>query len=583
MKHYAGPLLFFLLAYLLPLGWRPMVAPDEHRYALVPRGMIESGDWVAPRLASLVYSEKPVLGYQMTAVSFKIFGENQFALRFPVALSAGLCALLLTLFLRRFTGEDKLAALGALLFLAGGMVYGVGTFAVLDMQLTMFVTGTMVCFLPACLEPKFNRQKVVLLLLAGVFAGLAFLTKGFIAFAVPAVTIVPFLIWEKRWKDFLILPWLPLAAALLVAAPWALLVHRVDPDFWRYFVVEEHLNRFFGGADADHIEPFWALIPALVIGALPAGLLAPYAMVGFLGKKDELMKKSYIRYTLCYALFPFLFFSASSGKLPTYVLPCMAPLAVLGAVGLAAYFRKGGEHRTFRWLTAALGMLLMVVAVLGCVGRVLLPRCWDALNAAPWLPDPVPTGLAALAVFIWGGMLWAGRRQPWRFPLAAFFAGMVPVIIFGQLVIPERALGDKAPNAALTELGRHIPPGAILAMHRSMFHAAAWVYNRSDILLVGSPGELDYGLMRGDGRVRFMKPAEYQAFLLRPDRPELVFLTRERSDDYLPEAAPEHREFRLDGVRLLVFGAARSGRVSLPSDATSGLAGAAARHAGPGE
>lgn len=558
MKYYAAPLLLFLFAYLIPLDWRPMVTPDEHRYALVPREMIESGNYLQPRLVGLAYSEKPALGYQMTALSFRLLGENNFALRFPVALSAGFCAFLLTLLLRRFTGEDKLAALGALLFLTGGLVYGVGTFAVLDMQLTMFVTGVLACFLPACLEEKFNRVKIVLLLLAGVFAGLAFLTKGFIAFAVPAVVIVPFLVWEKRWKDFLILPWLPLAGVLLVALPWSLAIHRADGDFWNYFFWEEHINRFFGHNNPDHESPFWSLIPVLVLGILPAGLLAPYAVVGLWPKRRELLKESYIRFLLCFAVFPFLFFSASSGKLPTYILPCMVPLAALGAIGLAMYFRRGGGHRAFRYLTATLGMALMIFAVLTFAARLIVPGYVEAIQTAAWLPNAWLLGLTALAVFAWGLALFLGRKKPWKWALTAFFAGMVPVIVFGQLMIPEGAFGDKTPNAALRELGAEIKPDSILVVHRSVVHAAAWVLHRNDLILVESQGEFDYGLKRPEGAGRLLAMKEFNELLHRPGRPEIAYLSRDRSNHnlrryYLLDPIPPHHTRVANQIRLFTF------------------------------
>ena len=50
MKLYWAPLLFFIFAYLAPLGFRPMVTPDEFRYAEIPREMIESGNWTSPTL-----------------------------------------------------------------------------------------------------------------------------------------------------------------------------------------------------------------------------------------------------------------------------------------------------------------------------------------------------------------------------------------------------------------------------------------------------------------------------------------------------------------------------------------------------
>lgn len=51
-------LLFFTVVYLLPLGVRPLLIPDEPRHAEIPREMIISGDWVLPHFKR-VYSERP--------------------------------------------------------------------------------------------------------------------------------------------------------------------------------------------------------------------------------------------------------------------------------------------------------------------------------------------------------------------------------------------------------------------------------------------------------------------------------------------------------------------------------------------
>ena len=121
-KYYWLAVLFFIIAYLVPLSPRPMVTPDEFRYAQIPREMIETGNWSAPHMLTLRYFEKPVLGYWMTAASFKVFGENKFALRLPMALLTGLTAFFLGLLIQQTMGNERIGALAVMLFLSSGLV-----------------------------------------------------------------------------------------------------------------------------------------------------------------------------------------------------------------------------------------------------------------------------------------------------------------------------------------------------------------------------------------------------------------------------------------------------------------------------
>ena len=92
---------FFILAYLLPLGSHGLFIPDETRYAEVPREMIANGNWAVPHLDGVLYFEKPVLGYWAHAISQMLFGANSFAVRLPEALAAGLTALFIFLLLQK--------------------------------------------------------------------------------------------------------------------------------------------------------------------------------------------------------------------------------------------------------------------------------------------------------------------------------------------------------------------------------------------------------------------------------------------------------------------------------------------------
>ena len=548
MKYYALLILLFVCMYLVPLGFRPMITPDEFRYAEIPREMIESGDWVVPRLAGMDYFEKPAFGYQLTAASFKIFGYNRFALRFPAALAAGLTALLVALFLRRCMHNDRTAALGGALYLDFGLVYALANCAVLDAQVTFFIAGTLTAFLPACLAPKWDTPRVVLLIAAGVFAGLGFMTKGFLALAVPAVAIVPFLIWEKRWRELLVLPWIPLFACAAVCAPWTIAVHRQAPDFWRYFVVVEHLDRFLTPNAGQHAEPWWFYPAMLIPLLLPGGLLLGCAARGLHGKWGEMFGQSFVRYLVCWFVFPFLFFSLCKGKLPTYILPCFFPVAALGAVGISEYFRLGGKYRTFRFLTTGLGVIFLIAGLTGAAaGWLPLPE-----NIRQWTPEIrrfMPAGIAAALFGL--ALLWQ-RNMSWSKNLTAFFAGQVPVAILILWALSPALFGDKMPEDAIRRLSAHIPPDARIMAYRNVMHGAVWTLHRpNDITLFGNESEWEYAIKR-NAAARYMSSGALQKYLASPDRKEpCAILTYEETFQKQRNAFPANGEIHCDNQLLL--------------------------------
>ena len=110
--------LYFLIAaiiltvYILPLGGRPMLTPDEARYAEIPREMILSGNYISPRLNGVRYFEKTPFSYWAFAASFKIFGMNRFALRLPCMLAMLGTAWIVFMLMSRYY-DRRLALLGA--------------------------------------------------------------------------------------------------------------------------------------------------------------------------------------------------------------------------------------------------------------------------------------------------------------------------------------------------------------------------------------------------------------------------------------------------------------------------------------
>ena len=90
-----------LLLFFGPLNLRSLWETDEARYAEIAREMLQSGDWITPRLNFVKYFEKPVLTYWLVAASFKLFGIADWSARLTPALFGTLTVLLTYLLGRR--------------------------------------------------------------------------------------------------------------------------------------------------------------------------------------------------------------------------------------------------------------------------------------------------------------------------------------------------------------------------------------------------------------------------------------------------------------------------------------------------
>jgi 4-amino-4-deoxy-L-arabinose transferase len=515
----------FVLMYILPLGVRSLVIPDETRYAEIPREMLASGEWIVPHLAGVRYFEKPPMGYWLGAVSLRLFGENNFAVRLPSAIATGISALLLLLLVRRFGRGAPTAVLAAAIFLTSVEVFAVGVYAVLDAVLTMFLTAAIVSFYFAYKEDD-ARRSAGYLALFGAATGFAFLTKGFLALAVLAVTIVPFIAWEGGWKRLFKLAWVPLIAVLLTTLPWGVMIHLREPRFWDYFLWTEHIRRFASDS-AQHPEPFWFYLPYLIVGALPWTVLAPAAI--------SRMRRSSLadplgRLAVCWITVPFFLFSLSAGKLGTYILPCYPPLAVLVAMGLRRYLDEK------RKLLFAVGVVpLALAAVVGAV--IVLSsqltdfpgfRVYSPAETWKWIVGCAILMMSSAGLLIAAGSVASGRR------LASLCAAPLLIMCGSQFLIPDQFKEKKTPGPFLVEHADRVGTSTILVSEAELAVAACWYYRRADVYLVGGTGELAWGFTYDDAENRLLTESQLGALIAgNGDRNSVtLFAYRTRYEDY---------------------------------------------------
>jgi 4-amino-4-deoxy-L-arabinose transferase-like glycosyltransferase len=117
----------------------PLIDRDEPRFAEASREMIERSDYIVPYFNNHFRFDKPPLTYWAQVASYKVFGQNDFAARFPSAIAAALVALSIFTWGARVGGE-KVGWWAAIIFTLSLQTFVHAKAAVADMWLVLFVT-----------------------------------------------------------------------------------------------------------------------------------------------------------------------------------------------------------------------------------------------------------------------------------------------------------------------------------------------------------------------------------------------------------------------------------------------------------
>ncbi|MDN5987917.1 MAG: lipid IV(A) 4-amino-4-deoxy-L-arabinosyltransferase, partial [Hafniaceae bacterium] len=472
--------LLFALLYLLPLNWRPLWQPDETRYAEISREMLARGDWTVPHLLGLRYFEKPVAGYWINNISQWLFGDNNFAVRFGSVFCTALSTLLVYWLAMLIWKNSRTAILAAVIYFSMFLVYAVGTYSVLDPMITLWMSAAMVSFY-LTLKATTPKAKIGAYALLGIACGMGFMTKGFLALALPVISVLPIVIQHKRVKELFLFGPIAVVVAAILSAPWAWSIYLREPDFWNYFFWVEHIQRF-AESDAQHKAPFWYYLPVLVAGVMPWLALLPGAIRhGWRGFHPDRF------FLLSWLVMPFLFFSIAKGKLPTYILPCMAPLALLMAHYASELVAKG-QWRTFK-VNAVINILF------GVVGAIAV-----SVMALGHFESPLyGTGeQGELSTILIGVVCFAGWSL---FGVIALVRGgknwlwsAVCPLVLGLLIaqaIPQKIENSKNPQAFIDDMMPQLASSRyVLSDEVGIAAGLAWELKRSDILMFDYSGEL---------------------------------------------------------------------------------------------
>lgn len=401
-----GLLIVFYFIFFHNIGNYALMDVDETRYVGIARYMYNSKDFLSLYLNGDYFFEKPPLYFWGECLSFAFWGGivNEFTARFPGALYG-----MLTSFLVYFTGRKLVSrSYGVIsaLILATSMEFVIlAKFAILDIVLAVCVAfSTIFGFLTYfCKE----ENKKYFWWLFYIFSGLAVMAKGIPGFVIPFGTMFFVSIVSKRFKEIFKPKYLIVGFILffLITVPWHMVMMKMhDPRFFDEYIIIHHLNRFIDSDDVGRDQPFIFMFLTFLWGLLPWTFSAIAACVCKIKEKITALKpeiaqsgnfvekltlfnpfknfdfeklsnssKLLLFNSIAFA-FIMLFFSVSSTKLITYILPIYAFSAFIMGFVWKDYIENGFCKKAINLTAAIFGGVCLFAAFVGLFAKYFLPQ-----------------------------------------------------------------------------------------------------------------------------------------------------------------------------------------------------------------
>jgi len=346
--------LFFgcLLFHIVGTWNLPLIDRDEPRFAEASREMIERGDYIVPYFNNQLRLDKPPLTYWAQTLSYRVFGENDFAARFPSAIAASLTALVIFTWGTRLRGKE-VGLWAAIIFTLSLQTFIHAKAAVADMWLVLFVTLAHWSGWETLQRSPRNQGAAVSsppwaiwrspFLVFYLSLALGFLAKGPIAWT-PLLTVAAMIISTRDWqlvRSFKFVRGILLTLAVI--ALWGIpALVQTHGEFFSVGIGRHVIGRSLAtmeGHGADSFGMYLLLLPfyfvTVFISFFPWSMKLPWLVqrlwrerrAGIADPGDSANKID--AYLLTGTTIIFIIFTLIKTKLPHYTLPAFPLLALL--------------------------------------------------------------------------------------------------------------------------------------------------------------------------------------------------------------------------------------------------------------
>jgi 4-amino-4-deoxy-L-arabinose transferase-like glycosyltransferase len=390
------------LLFLPFLGHVHLFDWDEINFAECAREMITSKDYLRMQIDYMPFYEKPPLFIWMQVLSMKALGVGEYAARLPNALT-GIATFLTLYYAGKRVGDKQLGLWWVIVYAATWLPHFYFKTGIIDPVFNYFI---FVAFYQVYLL-KWGEQKLLHAILAGLFIGLAVLTKGPVALIVSGLSLLVYFIVNRGLNGYKLIHFiLVVLIALLTTSIWFGI--EISQHGWTFF--NEFISYqagLFSQNIADHAEPWYYHPIVLLIGCFPASLFL--FQYGKHREEEHRRTKDFTRWMWIMFWVVLILFSIVKTKIVHYSSLCYYPMTFIAALRIVKLL----EHRMYLRRGVTIG-LLIVGSLLGIAITALPLVGLYKDRIIPYVQDSFAAGnLQAVVPWHWaecmlGGLYLAG-------------------------------------------------------------------------------------------------------------------------------------------------------------------------------
>lgn len=370
---------------------------DEINFAECSREMILTGEYLRPKINFEAFWEKPPLFMWFQSISMHIFGVNEYAARFPNAI-CGISTLLIIYAIGKKLYDKTFGWLWVLSYFGSILPHLYFKSGIIDPWFNLFIFLSIYFLIKS--EDEKDQLTPLSIYIAGVFSGLAILTKGPVGFLIAALTwFIKSLIYRdlsiRKVKQAAVFS----ITAVLVMMLW-FGIETIKNGFWFLQTFIEYNIRLAKTEDAGHGGFVGYHFVVIFFGCFPASMFALRSLYKSYNFFDE--NVNFTRWMKVLFWVVIILFSIVQSKIVHYSSMCYLPLTFLSAITLKEILESRFFYPYIKVLIVSVGVLIGLIAtIFPFIGQnieVLMPIFKNDIFALKNLEAPVQwTGFESVA------------------------------------------------------------------------------------------------------------------------------------------------------------------------------------------